>query len=208
MMSRQPPWKVLVLFGPSGVGKSTAAAEIARRTGTTWLQVDDLRLTLQFSDASLPARTEDLYYFERTPGIWRRPVDELRQGFINVAEVMASAVRTIIHSHVVTDAPMVIEGDGILPSLVDDPLLRPLVDAGVIRVSCVATPGVDALFENLVGRGRGIEVNEPEKHRIQAGANHAFGVWLEQEARRLGIPVVTPLPFTSLPDRVMEAIGT
>lgn len=196
-----------MLFGPSGVGKSTAAAEIARRTGTSWLQVDDIRLALQFSDASLPSRTDDLYYFERTPDIWRRPVDELRQGFINVAEVLAPAVRTIIHSHVVTDAPMVIEGDGILPSLLDDPVLRPLVDAGVIRASCVATPGPDVLLDSLVGRGRGIEVDEPEKHRLQAAANHAFGMWLEQEAVRLSVPVVASQPFRMLPDRVMKSIG-
>lgn len=206
MTRQRDPWKVLVLLGPSGTGKSTAAADIARRSGTSWLQVDDLRLALQFSDVSLPSRTGDLYYFERTPGIWRRPVEELRRGFVNVAEVMAPAIRTVIHSHVVTDAPVVIEGDGILPALVEDPLLRPLVDEGVIRFCCILTPGVDELLENLVGRGRGIDVDEPGKHRRQAAANHAFGLWLKREATRRGIPVVPSRPFTGLPDRILAAI--
>ena len=38
---------VLLIGGPSSVGKSTAAAGIARRLDMPWLQVDDLRLAIQ-----------------------------------------------------------------------------------------------------------------------------------------------------------------
>jgi 2-phosphoglycerate kinase len=56
-------WKVLLLYGASGTGKSMAAAEIGRRYGIAWMQVDDLRLALQYSRVTLPHRTEQLYYF-------------------------------------------------------------------------------------------------------------------------------------------------
>lgn len=201
------PWTVLVLFGASGTGKSTAAAEIGRRCGVSWVQVDDLRLALQYSDVSLPDRTEDLYFLERTPDIWTRTPAELRQAFINVAEVMEHAVRTVIHSHVVTDAPMVIEGDGILPALAESPLLRPLVDTGVIRFVCVATPSVDELVENMLARGRGLDASLPDRPRRQAIANEVFGKWLEEEAMRCGIPVVASRPLDALPDRILDAAG-
>jgi 2-phosphoglycerate kinase len=201
-----PPWMVLVLFGASGTGKSTAASVIGRRCGVSWVQVDDLRLTLQYSHVSLPDRTEDLYFLERTPDVWARTPAELRQAFINLAEVMEPALRTVIHSHVVTDAPMVIEGDGVLPGLADSPLLRPLVDTGVIRFCCVETPSADELVENMMARGRGLDASMPDRPRHQAIANEAFGQWLEEEAARMGIPVVASRPLDTLPDRILDVM--
>lgn len=199
-------WSVLVLFGASGTGKSTAAAEIGRRYGVPWIQVDDLRLTLQYSNVTLPECTDQLYFFEKTADVWSRSPAELRQAFIHVAELMVPAVRTVIHSHVVTGAPMVIEGDGVLPALVNDSLLQGLVQEGTIRFCCIGTPGEEELLENLIARGRGIDASIPEKHRRQAAANRQFGTWLEDESRRLDIPVVRSAPLATLHDRILEAI--
>ena len=200
-------WSVLVLFGASGTGKSTAAAYIGQQCAVPWLQVDDLRLTLQFSRVTLPERTEQLYFFEKTTDVWDRTPAELRQAFINVAEIMAPAVRTVIHSHVVIGAPMVIEGDGILPQLVKDHHLQPLVDDGTIRFCCIGTPDEDDLLENLISRGRGVDRSAPELHRSQAAANRVFGTWLEEESLRLGVPVVPSRPFQTLPQRILEVVG-
>lgn len=200
------PWMVLVLFGASGTGKSTAAAEIGRRCGIPWIQVDDLRLALQYSRVTLPERTEQFYFLEETPNVWTRPPAGLRQAFINVAELMVPALRAVIHSHVVTDVPMVIEGDGVLPALAESPLLRPLVDTGAVRFCCMATPGIDELVDNMVARGRGFDASTPDQPRAHAAANQAFGHWLEEEAARLGIPVVVSRPFDTLADRILDAI--
>ena len=203
----RPAWSVLVIFGASGTGKSTAAAEIGRHCGLPWMQVDDLRLTLQYSRATLPERTEQLYYFQETPDVWRQTPAELRQAFVNVAEIMAPALRTVIHSHVVTDVPLVIEGDGILPALARDALLQPLVQDGTIRFCCIGTPSVNELLVNMVARGRGIHSSDQDKHRQQSAANRAFGIWLETEADRLGIPVVASQPFETLPGRILDAVS-
>ncbi len=199
-------WMVLVLFGASGTGNSMAAAEIGRRYGISWAQVDDLRLTLQYSRVTLPERTDELYFLEGTSGVWTRTPAELRQAFINVAELMAPALRTVVHSHVVTGAPMVVEGDGVLPVLVGDPLLKPLVDTGVIRFCCTATPDVDELVANMLARCRGVDAAEPGRPRAQAAANGAFGRWLEEEATRLDIPIVTSRPFDTFANRILQAI--
>ena len=40
-------WKVLLIGGPSGVGKTTVAQHMARRLGISWAQADDFRLVLE-----------------------------------------------------------------------------------------------------------------------------------------------------------------
>jgi 2-phosphoglycerate kinase len=203
-----PGWTVLVLLGASGTGKSTAATEIARRTGATWMQVDDLRLALQYSLVVLPEHTGHLYAFVDDADVWSRPMDELRRAFVDVAEVMVPAVRVVIDSHVVTNVPMVIEGDGILPALFDDPVLRPHIDAGLIRFCSVAADDPGELLENMLTRGRGIDTDRANlaRQRAQVAANEAFGAWLAEQSRRRGIPVVSSRPFDSLVERILKAI--
>lgn len=200
------PWQVLVVFGAGGTGKSTAASQISRATGATWMQVDDLRLALQYSRATLPEGTDRLYYFETTPDIWTRPVEELVTGFVDVARLMAPAVRVVIDSHVVTGVPMVIEGDGILPSLINDPVLRPWVTAGAVRFCCVAAATQAELVENMKRRGREDHLQDHERVMRHARANRAFNDWLVSTARALGIPVVQSRPLDTLAVRVDEAI--
>jgi cytidylate kinase len=69
--SHRVDWIVLLIGGPSGVGKSTAAKQIARRCGVPWLQVDELRLALQWSRVRLPdpEDTRKLYSFD-APNVW------------------------------------------------------------------------------------------------------------------------------------------
>jgi 2-phosphoglycerate kinase len=199
------PWAVLVLLGASGTGKSTAAADIARQRGATWMQVDDLRLALQSRRVSLPEHTERLYAFLDDPGIWSRSVVDVRGAFIGVAQAMAPAVRIVIENHVATDDPMVIEGDGVLPALVGDEALAPVVASGIVRFCCLAEDGADALLANMLARGRGITREVTERSRVHAAANAAFGAWLAAESRRLGIPVVASRPFETLPRRILAA---
>lgn len=202
-----PVWQVLVLLGASGTGKSTAASEIAQASGATWMQVDDLRLALQYSQVTLPERTDRLYFFETTPCFWTLPVDQLLRAFIDVATVMEPAVRVVIDSHLVTGDPMVIEGDGILPSLVDDPVLRPWVESGALRFCCLAAGSDAELADGMVQRGRGDHLDDQGRVGLHANANLAFNDWLVQSSRRFGIPVVPSRPFDTLTDRIEQAIS-
>jgi 2-phosphoglycerate kinase len=200
-------WQVLVVFGASGSGKSTAAREIALEQGVTWLQVDDLRLALQYSQATLPNLTDELYFFESTPDLWSLPTERLCRAFVQTAMAMLPAVRVVIDSHVVTRVPIVIEGDGIFPALVEDPVIAPLVATGVVRFCCVAASGVEELLDNMINRGRGEHVGDREDARPHALANDAYNTWLVAESERLGIPVVSSRPYSSLAKRIVEAVS-
>lgn len=196
--------KVLVILGASGAGKSTVAAALGRNLGRSWLQVDDLRLTLQFSGL-LKQEPDDAINMFLTPGVWTRPVEGLVDGLIKVAGLLEPALRVVIHSHVVTDAPMILEGDGIHPRLADDPLLQSLVRKGTVRFCCLSTPPQEAILTNMVTRNRGVDGLDHDELTTQAGVYAEFGAWLERESRRSRIPVVPPFPRASLPERILEA---
>src|SRR5205085_5551705 len=120
-----PRWTVLLIGGPAGTGKSTAALTIGQRLGLSWLQVDDFRLALQRSQVTLPWGTEALYFFVRPArDVWTQAPERLCDGLIGVGEVLSPALEVVIENHIDQVAPAVIEGDGILPSLLARPSVR------------------------------------------------------------------------------------
>lgn len=200
-------WHVLVLAGASGTGKSTVASTIAGAHGISWMQVDDLRLALQYARVTLPERTADLYFLETTPNVWGLPPDTLRQALIRVAEVMVPAIRVVIDSHVVTGVPLVLEGDGVLPHLFMDPVIAPHVASGAVRFCCLTAVDPAELLENMLARGRGDHLDDHVRANGHANANWAFNQWLVAASRELGIPVVPSRPFATLAGRIERAIS-
>jgi 2-phosphoglycerate kinase len=201
----KPGWTMLLIGGPSGVGKSIAARAIGQRFGLPWLQVDDLRLALQRSRVTLPARTEALYFFEETPDVRRLSAEHLCNGLIAVGEVMSPAIEVVVENHIDQAAPAIIEGDGILPSLLVRPSIR--ARAGQVRAIFVIEPDEDAILANIVARGRGMVGWSESDVRTDARAKWLHGQWLIIEARRYGMPILAPRPWGTLVERIMMASG-
>lgn len=187
---------VLLIGGASGTGKSTVARAIARRHDADWLQVDDLRLALQWSDVRLldDDATEALRFLERTEDVWQLPAERLRDAMIAVGVAMTEAVAIVVGNHVAQGDVTVIEGDGILPSIVEHPELRGSLASGKLRVVFVAPSDEDELLRNMLDRGRGVpDKSEAELRRI-VEMNWLYTVWLAREAEERSIPVVTTRP--------------
>ena len=203
-------WTALLIGGPSGTGKSTVAKQIGRQFGASWLHVDDLRLALQWSHASLPTpeETAALYFFEETPDVLRLPAERLRDGLIGVGRALSPALEKVIDNHIAIAEPVVIEGDAILPSLFTRPRLRAHVTGGHMQAIFVVEPEESAILANLLDRGRGIAGYTDAELRTRARAYWLYGHWLAEEARRHGLPVQEPRPWPTLPDRIVDAIGT
>jgi 2-phosphoglycerate kinase len=211
MVTRQLSWTALLIGGPSGSGKSTVAKHIARHFGASWLHVDDLRLALQWSHASLstPEETAALYFFEETPDVLRLPAERLRDGLIGVGRALSPALEKVIDNHITIAEPVVIEGDAILPSLFTRPRLRAHVTGGHMQAIFVVEPEESAILANLLDRGRGIAGYTDAELRTRARAYWLYGHWLAGEARRRGgLPVQEPQPWSTLADRTVDAIGT
>jgi len=201
-------WTVLLIGGVSGTGKSTVAKAIARRHDADWLQVDDLRLALQWSDVRLPGEdaTEALHFFERTPEVWRLPAERLRDAMIAVGEAMTEAVAIVVDNHVVQGDPAVIEGDGILPSIVEHPDLQVHLASGILKVVFLAPGDQGELLRNMLDRGRGVpDRSEADLLRI-AEMNWLYIAWLALEAAERSIPVVATQPLDSLAVRVSDVV--
>jgi len=197
---------VLLLGGPSSVGKTIVARQLGLRLGISWLQVDDLRLALQWSRVTLPRETAALYFFEETPGVWNLPPERLCNGLIAIGEVISPAIEVVITNHVDTEAPLIMEGDGILPSLFARSEVRDRADGGHVRAVFLVEPEEEILFTNMLTRSRGIVERTEEELRTEARAKWLYGQWLTAEAQRYGLPVLEPRPWSTLLERLFTVI--
>ena len=205
MVARQTNGMVLLIGGASGVGKSVVANQLGLRLGASWLHLDDLRLAFQRSRVMLPERTEALYFFEETPEIWTMPPELLRDGLIGVGQVLSPALEVIIENHVDTVAPVVIEGDAILPSLLSRPTVRDRVSDGHVQAVFLVETEEEIVFANIVARGRGMGGRREAELRTEARAKWLYGQWLADEAHRYGLPVLEPRPWSTLVERIQAA---
>lgn len=76
---------------------------------------------------------------ERTP-TWSLSPEQLRHGLIAAGEALFPALEVVIKHHVATDKLFVIEGDGILPSLIARPMAHEYVAGGQVRAVFLVEP--------------------------------------------------------------------
>jgi len=200
-----PPWRVLLLGGVSGTGKSTVARQLGLRLGRPWLQVDLFRLAFQHSRVILPAGNDDLYLFWDVPDVWRLPPERLRDGLIGTGAALTPAIEIAAASQAEHADPAVFEGDAILPALAATPLLRDRVASGQIALVFLVEPDEATLLGNMLARGRGMGERSEAERRTEARAKWLFGQWLVAETARFGLPVVAPRPWATLADRLLAA---
>lgn len=184
---------MLLIGGPSGVGKTTAAAQVARRLGATWLGVDDLRLALERTGVQVP--DSRLAAAFDAPG-----------GLVTVGELLSPAIEVVTENHVDQRMPLVIEGDGILPSLLDRPSVRERAIDGRARAVFLFEADAAALGDNLRARGprnRVEQLARAEDLRAHARKNDLFGKWLRLEAERRRLSTVPSRPWETLVDRIL-----
>lgn len=200
-------WDVLLIGGVSGAGKTVAAAELARRLAIPWIGVDDLRLALQWTRVRLPEpeQTEALYFFLDTPDVWSLPAERLRDGLIAVGEIMSPAIEVVISNHLGNAGPVILEGDGILPSLAGRSEVKAGIESGRVRLVFLHEPDPDRLQANYLQRNRFPEGRSDEDLRAEARAKALFSDWVATEAHNHELPVIDSRPFDSLLDRILSA---
>lgn len=175
-----------------------------------WLQVDDLRLAFQRSQVTLPEHTDELYFFDNLgekPHIWTLPPDKLRDALIATGQAMSDAIAAVAENHLAQQDPVILEGDGILPSIINRPALRPWFDEGQLRIVFIVESDQDQLLANIQQRNRGLDRAALGDVESEAEAKWLFGNWLMKEANRFGLPVVEGRPWDTLIERVSRAVG-
>lgn len=199
-------WDVLLLGGSSGTGKSTVAPLLARRLGAACAQVDDFRLVMQRITA--PQERPALHFFTSNMGIWSLPPDLLCERLVEVGQIVSSALEIVVAHHVATAAPIVLEGDGIMPALAAQRIIAG-VDVGMrVRAVFLHEDSGEAIRAIMEARGRGFHRNTEGEQQTQARMNLLYGQWLRREAERYNLPVLPARPWETLPDRILSATGS
>ncbi|MDP6666576.1 MAG: isopentenyl transferase family protein [Dehalococcoidia bacterium] len=211
------PWKILLIGGSTGTGKTRLAQELGRELRVSVLQVDDLRLGLQAitTETSHPA----LHSFtgasaEKT---LNNP-ESIVEGYLSVAEIMEPAVRAVMSHHIdVADTgPLIIEGDGILPRLGSVEYLRQVdswfqnVADDTVRSLFLVEEDLQQLRANMYGRARG-DGNAPGDREgdrsILSQGGWRLGQKFKIDAGTYSVPVILSRPFDGLLQRALDALG-
>jgi hypothetical protein len=210
-MNEHLPWRILLIGGASGVGKTVLAQALARHSGVSLLLVDDVRLALQ--QVTTPEQQPALHYFLTMPDVWRQPEDDLLAGFVGVARALAPALGVIVAHHLVVEGagPLIIEGDGIAPRLVGEqsPVLPHIPDAGLmrdVRALFVDESDEGIIFANMLARGRGFEIMPPDEQRANAHAAWRYGGWLRDEAEKHHALMIPARPLETLFERTLALL--
>ncbi|MGV9366072.1 hypothetical protein [Amycolatopsis sp. NPDC003731] len=192
-------WRVLLLGGASGTGKSRLSYPLARRYEVPIVEVDDLVLAVQ--RMTTPAQQPLVHYWDTHPDAGSLPVSQVLELQIAVAEALRPALEAVIGNHLETDTPVVIEGDYLLPALAAQDSFAGQAAGGRVRAVFLHEPDPGRLVANYLER----EPDEGEQHsRAQVSAR--YGDWLAARAGEHGIPVLTARPWTTALDRLCSLL--
>jgi len=115
--------------------------------------------------------------------------------------VISPVIEVVITNHVDTKAPLIIEGDGILPSLFARSEVRDRAEQ--VKAVFLIEPEEEILFANMLARSRGIAERTEEEMRTEARAKWLYGQWLTAEAQRYNLPVLESRPWSTLLERLI-----
>jgi 2-phosphoglycerate kinase len=180
-VSISTPWRVLLIGGSSGVGKTTVSRIVAEQSRATLAQADDFRLVLQRTTAAPPLAAPP----DRSASPAAR-----RDAWIDAARFVSTALQIVVAFHVATDAPIVLEGDTILPELAACRRPGGVPVAAHVHGAILAAESEAVLWRNARARGRGFDALSPADQRAEIRRNWLYSEWLVCEAARFGVPVV------------------
>jgi 2-phosphoglycerate kinase len=209
-------FQVLLIGGCSGTGKSMLARDLSQVWGIPALQVDDFRLVLEHivqQGQQSPAGDSTLWNSLRLSAIRRtgelftritETPEVMCQALVNTARVMSNAIEIVIAHHVATRLPVIIEGDGILPSLAARSAVAGLpLKPGQLKGLFLVEEDETRLLEHMLQRARGIEQHTHADQQHISRAFWLYGQWLKEEAQRYSLPLISPLPYETLVERVV-----
>lgn len=192
------PWQVLLLGGPSGVGKTTAGYRLAAHFGVAITEVDDFQALLE---RMTTAEHQPASHFWRThPALEQLSPPEILQHLIEHSLAMRLGLEAVIAHHLEESTPVVLEGDFIPPALGAQANFLGQSNDGRVRAAFLHEPDEQQFVANYLARE---PAAGPQFKRAHVSWLH--GLWLRQEAERYGLPVVLARPRQSLFERLVGA---
>src|SRR4030088_1505620 len=114
-MGENRAWTVAVVCGASGVGKSRVAIPLAARYGVPLGETDDIVTALK---AITPPRDQPLlHHWDTHPEARSWSPAQIADHHLSVSDVVLPGIRAVIADHLEFEAPVVLEGDNLVPEL-------------------------------------------------------------------------------------------
>jgi len=191
-------WQVLLIGGASGVGKTQVSYRLARHYDIGITEVDDFQIVLErMTD---PEQYPVLHYWRlHWEEARRMDEDQQLEFMLSYSRLMAEALSPVIANHLETRAPVVLEGDFILPSLAVQSTYEDIANGGQVRAIFLYEEDEEQLGANYLRRE-----GKPQPQRARASFRHSE--WLRREAVRLGVPTVRSRRWEAVLERAIAAI--
>ena len=186
-------WEVLLLGGPSGTGKTSVSYRLAQHFRIGITEVDDFQVILE--RMTTPAEQPVLHYWRTHPEARNMSPEEILKHAIAVGEVMTPALEAVITNHLDSHAPIVLEGDFILPAVVS------LFSKSQVRAIFLYEESEEQLRQNFWQR-------EPEYglQEKRARVSWLYGQWLKQEAEQAGALALPVRPWDDVFERILATL--
>lgn len=193
-------WRVLLLGGPSGVGKTTVAHRLARHLSAGVAEVDDFQALLEGMTTAeqFPA----IHFWRTHPAADRLPADEIVRRLFAQSEALQPGLDAVIANRLTGAAPVILEGDFILPALAAQSRFRSTPNDGGVLAAFLFEPDEAQIIESY-------RLREPEAgpQTKRAHVSWLHGLALKREAERCGLPVVTARPWNTVVERLAAALA-
>jgi 2-phosphoglycerate kinase len=197
-MHTRRDWQVLVFGGASGVGKTSVSYRLAHAFGIGLTEVDDFQNVLE--RMTTPEQQPALHYWRlHAAEVLAMDDEQMLAHTLSVAEVLSSAMELVIGNHLASRAPVVLDGDFLLPSLAVRPAYDGTPADGHVRAVFLYEEDEQQILRNFRAR-----VGEEQPRR--ARASWYYSEWLRREAARLGLPAVPARPWETVLERVIAAL--
>ena len=161
-------------------------------------EVDDFHVILE--KMTTPERQPEIHWWCTHPDAVNLPAEEIVEHIIAVCRVMATALEAVIANHLESQAPVVIEGDFILPRLAGQTSFCGYPSDSRVRAIIIEEDDEEQLLQNFLARESKLQ---PRRARV----SWLYGRWLKRQAEASGAIVVPSRPRDTLFERVLQAIS-
>lgn len=197
-METRRDWQVLVFGGASGVGKTMVSYRLAHHFAVGLTEMDDFHIVLK--RMTTPEQQPALHFFRLHPAeVLRMDDEQMLAHILDTSEAISGAMELVIGNHLASSAPVVIEGDFLLPSLAVRPTYDGIPAAGQVRAVFLYEDDEQQILRNYRARE-----GTDQPHRARVSWYHS--AWLRREAERLGLPAVPARPWATVLERVIAAV--
>ena len=197
-MNGERAWQVLLFGGASGVGKTSVSYRLAQHYGVGITEVDDFQVILE--GMTTPEQQPVLHYWRTHPDEARRMDEEQQLATCAITRgVMCRCLELVIANHMESRAPIVLEGDFLLPALAVQPAYNGIAAEGQVRAVFLYEDDEAQLRPQLsAARGRGAAAagaGELAAQRVAAPGSGAPGR-----------PGLAARPWETVLERVIAAL--